>query len=160
MTEWKRKRRPERGSVSVEIAILAPVLILLFGLAVVAGRQAIAQNAVQAAAHDAARAASISRTADQAQADGGTAVESQLAQQGLNCEPAATVTLRGTSAVASSGNWNLDQAFEQPVGDPVFIIADITCMVSYDDVSMPGIPPQIEVTARFVSPLDQYRSRG
>ena len=50
-------RTGERGSVSVEMAILAPVFVLLIIAAIVFGRTAIAANALDVAAHDAARAA-------------------------------------------------------------------------------------------------------
>ena len=53
----------ERGSVSIEVAVLAPAFIALMVLAGVAGRSAVAAEAIDAAAHDAARAASISRSA-------------------------------------------------------------------------------------------------
>ncbi|MEV4627924.1 TadE/TadG family type IV pilus assembly protein [Micromonospora sp. NPDC049523] len=155
-----RGRWPERGSVSVEVAILAPVFVLLFGMAVVAGRQAIAENAVSAAAHDAARASSISRTADQAQAAGATAVTERLAEQGLNCDPAASVTLSGRSALSDGTKWSLQEAFAQPLGDPVFIVAEVTCVVSYEDLAGLGLPAPEPVKAYFVSPIDRYRSRG
>ncbi|WP_329105202.1 pilus assembly protein [Micromonospora sp. NBC_01699] len=160
MAARARGRWAERGSVSVEIAILAPIFVLLFGMAVVAGRQAIAENAVSAAAHDAARASSISRTAAQAQTAGDTAVTQRLAEQGLNCQPAAAVTLSGTSAVSGGTNWSLQEAFAQPLGDPVFIVANVTCVVSYQDLAGLGLPQTAPVSARFVSPLDRYRSRG
>jgi Flp pilus assembly protein TadG len=154
------RRRSERASVSVEVAILAPVFVLLFGMAVVAGRQAVAENAVSAAAHDAARASSISRTAAQARAAGGTAVTQRLAEQGLSCEPAAAVTLSGTSAANGGTNWTLQQAFARPIGDQVFIVAEVSCTVSYKDLAGLGLPTTKAVKARFVSPLDRYRSRG
>ena len=56
-------RTVSRGSVSIEVAVLAPAFIALMVLAGVAGRTAVADEAVESAAHDAARAASISRDA-------------------------------------------------------------------------------------------------
>jgi Flp pilus assembly protein TadG len=51
----------ERGNAALEIVILGPVLLFLFGLLIAAGRTSIAQGSVAAAARDAARQASISR---------------------------------------------------------------------------------------------------
>ena len=51
----------EQGSVSVELALLAPALLLLLSFAVVAGRTQIAEGAVQEAARAAARPAALDR---------------------------------------------------------------------------------------------------
>ena len=63
----------ERGSLSVELALLAPALLLLLSFAVVAGRTQIAEGAVQEAARAAAREASLAR-------DAATATQSASAQ--------------------------------------------------------------------------------
>ncbi len=55
--------RSERGSAALEVAIGAPVMLLLVVLVVAGGRVALARQTVTAAADSAARAASISRTA-------------------------------------------------------------------------------------------------
>ena len=54
--------RDERGSATVETVIGVPAFLLLIGLLVLGGRIAIASQVVQAAASDAARAASLART--------------------------------------------------------------------------------------------------
>ena len=48
----------ERGSMSVEMIVLVPVLLLIVMIAVAGGRLVSAEGMVQAAARDAARAAS------------------------------------------------------------------------------------------------------
>lgn len=53
----------QRGSASLEAVIVVPAILLLLGLAWAGGRIGIAQSKVDAAAEDAARAASIHRTA-------------------------------------------------------------------------------------------------
>jgi Flp pilus assembly protein TadG len=135
-----------RGSVSVEVAILAPAFILLVVVAAVAGRTAIAQNAVDLAAHDAARTASLARDAGTAQSQGITAATATLAAQGLDCG-GLTVTV-GTAG------------FDVPVGQPATVTTTVTCQVSFADLVMPGVPGGTTVEATFVSPLDQYRGRG
>ncbi len=52
----------ERGSAAVELVLATPVLVALMLLAVAGGRLASARGEVDAAARDAARAASIGRT--------------------------------------------------------------------------------------------------
>ncbi|ASW53100.1 TadE/TadG family type IV pilus assembly protein [Plantactinospora sp. KBS50] len=151
-------RRAQRGSVSVEVAILAPVFILLLGLAVVAGRAAVARSVVDSAAHDAARAASIARTREQAVADGKAGVEQVLAGQGINCSSAASVRLTGRLPTGESVS--LDYAFDPwRVGELVFVVATVRCVVSLDDLWMPGTPGTITIERSFVSPMDRYRGR-
>ena len=52
----------DEGNAALELVVLAPVLLFILGLVVAAGRTSIAQGAVDAAARDAARQASISLT--------------------------------------------------------------------------------------------------
>lgn len=156
-----RRHRAERGSASVEVVILAPVFLGLIALAVFAGRTAVARYAVEMAAHDAARAASIARTADNAVADGQTAVETALAGQGLDCAPAASVTLVGR--LANGATVSIEDTFDPdvvPLGTAVFIVATVSCDVSFDDLGVPGFPQSIPVETTFVSPLDRYRSKA
>ena len=57
-----RRRRDERGSVAIEAAIGVPAFGLFVAMIILGGRVEIAKQAVEAAAYDAARAASIERT--------------------------------------------------------------------------------------------------
>jgi Flp pilus assembly protein TadG len=86
------RHRPwrEAGSISVELAILAPIFAGLIVLGIVVGRSSIAYHSVAAAAHDAARAASISRSETTAIDQATTAAQATLDDQGLDC---ATVTI-------------------------------------------------------------------
>lgn len=56
-----RRRSDERGSASVELAILAPLVGLLLGSVVLVGRVQLARADVEGAARSAARDLSISR---------------------------------------------------------------------------------------------------
>ena len=136
--------RAERGSVSVELAVLTPAFLMLVALAGVAGRTAIAQNALDLAAHDAARAASISRTADAARAAGEAAALDALRAQGLACTPRVSVDTAG---------------FAEPLGQPAAVHATVSCDVSFADLALPGVPGSRLLRASFTSPVDRYRSR-
>ncbi|MBT8226201.1 MAG: pilus assembly protein [Dactylosporangium sp.] len=135
----------DRGSIAVELAILMPAFIALIVLAVVAGRLVIAQSAIDLAAHDAARTASLARTADTARPAALAAARNTLAEQGIRCLD-LTVTV------------DVSQ-FQVPVGQPAFVRADLACTVSFSDVAIPGAPGNRVLTAWFTSPLDQYRVR-
>lgn len=143
---WLRRgRTDDHGSAAIEAAILAPPLLVLIGLAIVGGRVQVAGGAIEAAAHDAARAASIARTAGQAQADAYTAANGTLGQQGLHCASLSVV-------VDTSG-------FSIPVGQPATVSASITCVVDFSDLVADGLPGSKTLNARFVSVLDTFRTR-
>jgi Flp pilus assembly protein TadG len=143
-----RRRRGDRpsdeGSTVVEVVILAPALALFLGLIVAGGRLAVAHQAVEAAAAQAARAASIARTQDQALTAAQQAATSALGSQGLNCLASAV---------------SIDVAgFATPAGTPASVGATVTCQVPLAD-TLPGLPGSFGVTATVRSALDTYRER-
>ncbi len=137
--------RGERGSVSVELALLAPALLLLVSFAVFAGRTQIAEGAVEEAARAAAREASLARDAGTAAALAGAQAERTLAAQDLRCQDTSV-------AVDTAG-------FSAPSGQPGDVTVTITCVVGMADLLAPGLPGAVTVEAVFTSPIDAYRER-
>jgi len=136
----------DRGSMTLEMVIVAPAMLLILAVVVFAGRVVIAGQSVDHAAAEAARTASLARTAPAAQAAADTAARDSLAQQGLRC---------------SSTSVSVDTAgFSVPAGTPATISATITCIVDTADLAAPGIPGSRTVTGRASSPLDTYRERS
>jgi Flp pilus assembly protein TadG len=135
----------ERGSATLELAILAPALLLLLGLVVLAGRVQVAAGAVEHAAAVAARDASLARTPAAAQATGTVAADRELTAQNLRCTPTTVV-------INTSG-------FAAPVGQPATVTATITCTVTLADLALPGLPGARTITAHATSPLDSWRTR-
>ena len=140
------KRRGERGNAALELVILAPVIVLLIGMVVAAGRTTIAQGSVDAAARDAARQASIARSPADALTAAQASASAELAGESLNCTP--TIEMPG-----------LDQAFAIPVGEPASVTAIVSCTVSLSDLLVPGLPGSKLLTGKFTSPLDPFRGR-
>ena len=114
-------------------------------MAIVGGRIQVAGGAIEAAAHDAARAASISRTAAEAQANAYAAARATLSQQGLHC---ASLTVTVDTA-----------GFAVPVGQPAAVSATVTCVVDFSDLVADGLPGSRTMTSTFVSSLDTFRTR-
>lgn len=141
---WTTRRR-ERGSVSVEFAILVPGLILVLGLVVAGGRLWFARSSVEEASYSAARAASLARTASEASVDGVAAGRAALSSRGLECS--------AVSVVVSTA------AFSVPVGQPATVTSQISCTVHFGDVLLPGLPGSIILEATGSSALDTYRAR-
>lgn len=140
-----RAQGTERGSVSVELALLAPALLLLLFFAVVAGRTQIADNAVEDAARTAAREASLARDATTATALAGDQARSSLDAQNLRCQ-------RTTVDVDAAG-------FQVPPGQAGDVTVTLTCVVGMGDLLAPGLPGSVTVEATFTSPIDTYRER-
>ena len=140
-------RRPgDAGNAALELVILAPVIVLLISMVVAAGRVAVAQGSIDAAARDAARQASLARSPAQAQAAALDSALAELLGEKLKCAP--VVTLPG-----------LASAFGVPAGQPSTVTARVTCTVSLSDLLVPGLPGSRTLTGTFTSPLDPFRGR-
>lgn len=133
------------GSASLELAILAPGLIALLSLVIVAGRIEAAAGAVEQAAAAAARAASLSRSAQTAAARADAAARQSLADQGVTCQPL-------TSTVDVGG-------FRIAVGQAASVRAQVSCTVPLADIAVPGMPGTRTISVEMASPLDRYRGR-
>lgn len=131
--------------MSVELALLAPALLLLLSFAVLAGRTQIADNAVEEAARAGAREASLARDATTATSLARGQAEQSLATQNLRCR---TTTV------------DIDTAgFQAPPGQPGDVTVSISCTVSMSDLLAPGLPGSVTVRGSFTSPVDVYRER-
>jgi Flp pilus assembly protein TadG len=137
--------RDDAGAVAVEAAILAPALLLILALLMFGGRNAIATGAVEQAAVDAARAASLARTGAQADTAARAAASRSLADQDLDC---ATITIR----VDTSG-------FRTRPGESASVDTTVTCLLRLSDLALPGIPGCLRISATAVSVVDTYRER-
>ncbi|TNM66880.1 pilus assembly protein [Streptomyces sp. NP160] len=144
-TVTRRRTAGDRGSLTLELVVIAPGLLLLVSLLVVGGRMAVAHNAVQSAAGDAARSASLARTGPAAQELAEQTARVALAQEGLQCS--ASEVHADTSG------------FSVPVGQPAQVTVSVACTVRLSDIAIPGLNGDRLVTAEVTSPLDRYRER-
>lgn len=137
-------RPRDGGNATLELAVMATALLLVVGLLVLAGRVQVARHAVEEAARDAAREASIARTATAAQTNAHTAAGRTLDEQGLRCT-SLHVTVDTTD-------------FAHPAGRAGQVAATVTCHLDTSDLSLPALSPRT-ATATVHSPLDTYRER-
>ncbi|PZS25568.1 MAG: hypothetical protein DLM59_20020 [Pseudonocardiales bacterium] len=140
----RRDDRRDGGSVSLELAILGPGFLLFILAVIFGGRVALAGQAVDQAASEAARTASVARSKVEADSSAQTAAENTLRDQHLSCDRLAV-------AVDTSG-------FSQPVGTPASVSVVVTCDVRVGDLR-PAITVSRTVTGSASSPLDTYRQR-
>jgi Flp pilus assembly protein TadG len=136
------RRRNDSGSASIELAILLPTFAFLIVLAYLFGRTTVAQAAVDLAAHDAARAASLERNESDAKTAATDAAKATLTKQGTAC--IAIKVVPDTSG------------FLLPLGQPASVTVTVTCTVQLTDL---GFSRNRNVSASFTSPIDQYRGR-
>lgn len=137
--------RGDRGSATLEAVIIMPTFMLFVALIITAGRIQMARQSVDAAAVEAARAASISRTAGEAQSRASTSGNQALTNQGLRCTTTSV-------SIDTSG-------YSVPAGTPASVSATIVCILDVSDVAIPGLPGAITITRSASSPLDTYRGR-
>lgn len=133
---WRvRRDQGERGSMAVEIVLLAPVMMLFVLLIVMFGRYVAVRGDIDAAARDAARAASLQTSHAQGLAAARTVVEQSLDSQ-TDC-----------SSTSLSPNW--------AAGETVTV--RLTCKVSYEGLGLLGVPGSMEMVTESRVPLDPYR---
>ncbi|GAA0551119.1 pilus assembly protein [Actinomadura livida] len=129
----------------METAILAPLFITFLAGLLVVMRVTHGSAVVAQAAADAARQASIARTAHQAHAQARTSAMHTLRDRGLHCTPTVRLDLSG---------------FNRPAGQSATVSAQVTCVIQLSDVGLPGMPGARTVTKTFRSPIDPYRARA
>ncbi|GAA3390324.1 TadE/TadG family type IV pilus assembly protein [Cryptosporangium minutisporangium] len=136
---FRRGPRREAGSITVELTLLTPLVLLFVLLVVAAGRLADAQARIDQATYTAARAASLSR--DPATATN-TARESATAALD---QPAACAALDVT----------VDTTAYTPGGS---VTVHTTCVVNLADLTGLGLPGSRTLSSSSTSPLDRFRA--
>ncbi|MCG8971421.1 TadE/TadG family type IV pilus assembly protein [Streptomyces sp. CL12-4] len=138
-------RGGDEGSVAIEAAIVIPPLIMFVCLAIAGGRLVTSGAKIDAAAEDAAREASIHRTAASAQSAAQAAAAESLDDQGIACASSSV-------AIDTSG-------LSVPVGQVGTVTVTVKCTVNLSDLLLPGVPGSKNLTSTATSVVDAYRSR-
>jgi Flp pilus assembly protein TadG len=138
-------RRDERGSAALEAAIGVPAFALFVGLVIFGGRTATTHQALQSAAADAARSASLARNADVARANAREAATSSITNQKIGCSAIDV-------AVDTSD-------FDKQPGVPGSVNVTVSCRLDLSDLAVPGVPGSRVMRATMSSPIDTWRER-
>ncbi|MFJ6121602.1 TadE/TadG family type IV pilus assembly protein [Streptomyces sp. NPDC092129] len=142
---WMRAQGDE-GSVALEAAIILPSLIMFVCLAIAGGRLVTSGAKIDAAAEDAAREASLHRTAASAQQAAHQAAAESLNDQGITCA--------STHVTVDTGG------LEVAIGQVGTVTVTVNCTVNLSDLLLPGVPGTRTLTSRATSVVDQYRQRA
>jgi Flp pilus assembly protein TadG len=134
-----RHASTERGSATVELVLVTPLLLALALFAVLAGRLTEARAEVDGAARDAARAASIARDPAAARAAAHASATATLAERRLTCRALQVRT--DTGAFRAGGH----------------VAVQLACIVDLGDLSLLRVPGTRTIQTRFVAPLDTFR---
>jgi Flp pilus assembly protein TadG len=134
--------RRQDGSVTTELVLITPVLLVLLGFVVMTGRIGEIDGAVTHAAHQAARAASLTGNAASATTAARTIATSNLASIGVNC---------------SNVSVQVDTSRFEPGGD---VGVGVTCTVDLSDIAFAGLPGTRTLDARAVEVIDRHRGVG
>lgn len=136
---------PDRGSQTLEMAILAPALLLVIGLLIVAGRLTLTGNTVEQAAQSAARAASITRTQSAATGAARSSALTSIREQNLPCTNASV-------AVHATG-------FNTGIGQAGKVVVTVACTAELSDIALKGLPGSKTIHRTAQSPIDPWRER-
>ena len=134
--------RDERGSLAVEMAMIAPGLLLIFGLIFAYGRAAGVNGTLEAGTRDGARSATMARSYDEALDLAQRAVARAIIHTPQECQDTLDVTV--------------SRDFRP--GEPITVTA--SCTYGLADIGLPGAPGSIRPTSSFTSMLDPYRGVG
>jgi Flp pilus assembly protein TadG len=134
--------RSERGSISVEVAVIAPAFVFLMLLVVYAGKVSEADGNVERAAAEGARAASLRQNPAAAIDDARAVVEANLAAAGVPCSQLDT---------------SVDTSTFEPGGT---VTVTVRCDAPMADVTLLGVPGTRSFTATSTEVIDTYRSDG
>ena len=130
----------DRGSISTEVVIIAPIALVLLCLIALVGRTTTARQSLDGAARDAARAASLQRDPAGAAEAARTAAATVLATTGTTC---ASTTVE------------VDTSRFEPGGQ---ITVTVGCAVALSDLGLLGLPGTRNLSATSTSPVDTYRA--
>ncbi len=136
----RRLRCDQSGSVTAELVLLTPLLILMLLFVVALGRLAGARLDVNGAAAQAARAASMARDPTTATA---------MAQQ------TATAALGSDHVTCAQLTVSTDTAQFAPGGS---VAVTVTCTVGLSDLTGLRLPASESVTSTATSVIDTYRA--
>lgn len=136
------RTRGDGGSLSVELVVLTPVLMVLALAMVVFGRVSQSRQEVVEASRAGAQAAAVLANAGSAQ--WGAAVDAAvgISDQSRSCAHPEIVA---------------DVSHFRPGG---YVTVTVVCHVELSDIAFPGMPGSTTVQASATAPIDPYRSVG
>jgi Flp pilus assembly protein TadG len=136
-------RRAEAGGAAVEIVVVAPILIAMLLFVVGLGRLGTAREAVDGAARDGAREASLARRTVDATRTAREMVTATLAEKKVSCaSPNVVVDYSPNPGHLTAGGT---------------VTVHVDCTVENSDVVLSGLPGTSKLSGAFTAVVDTYR---
>jgi Flp pilus assembly protein TadG len=133
----------ESGMATVELILLTPLAFVVLAFLVIAGRLSTTTADVTASSRDAARAASLAQTYDQAIATATETAKTSLSGHDVTCRN-LLVTGGDPSTFVAGGD----------------VTITVSCDVRLSDVALPGIPGTRTVASTSTEVIDRFRGVG
>jgi Flp pilus assembly protein TadG len=133
------RSRGDTGLMALEMAILAPIAIVMLLVVVAFGRVTQGRTTVDQAAAAAARAASLARAPGPADADAAQAARDTLSGAGLSC---------------TNSTVDIDSSAFRPGGQ---VTASVVCAVDLSSLALSGLPGSLTLRASATSPIEELR---
>jgi Flp pilus assembly protein TadG len=134
------RRTEDSGSVTVELVVITPVLLIVALLSLVFGRVSQARQQVAEAARAGAEAAAVLPSAAAAQ---------------WGAPATAVMGLIGSKHTCAHVDVVTDTSHFFPGG---YVTVRVTCQVLLSDLGVRGLPGSTSVQASATAPLDPYRA--
>jgi hypothetical protein len=131
--------RSEAGSLAVELAMIAPSLLLIFALIFAYGRVGQVNGTLESGTRDAARSVTLARSYDDAIDRADAVLLDAMKDAPQSCQDSLDVDIVG----------------DYRPGEPVTVRA--TCSYDLSDLGLPGAPGDLTAESSFTSMLDPYR---
>ena len=130
----------DSGSLTVELVVLAPVVLALLLFTVGLGRITDGEGQLEGAARDAARAASL---------------DSDPAAAATDARSAATADITATDLVCLELNVVVDTRAFTAGG---VVVVHVSCTTDLSDLALSGLPGRKTLTATSTAPIESFRS--
>jgi hypothetical protein len=134
-----KRHRSESGSLAVEMAMVAPGILLIFALIFAYGRAAQVNGTLESGTRDAARSVTLARSYDDALDRANAVLLDAIKDSPRSCQDSLKLTIVG----------------DYLPGEPVTVNA--TCTYDLSDLGLPGAPGELTARSSFTSMLDPYR---
>lgn len=133
------RERTEAGSLAVEMAMIAPGLLLIFALIFAYGRAAQVNGTLESGTRDAARSVTMARSYDDARDRANAVLLDAMKDAPQSCQNSLDVRITG----------------DYEPGQPVTVT--VRCTYDLSDLGLPGAPGTLTSESSFTSMLDPYR---
>lgn len=134
----------DRGSAAVEMAVLAPAVMLLVMLLALGFEVSHADTRISGVAGAAAREASMARSPALAETAAQARADQELASRDISC--------------ADQRVRVFTEEFAKPPGVPAVVRVEVSCRVPLSRFGIPGLSSSGVLSDSAVSPVDPLRS--